>query len=84
MKLNGYDWAVVASVFAGDIVLLTVGEEEPQRVVHEFCRICVRRKLRVKSGKSKVMVFERKEVEVVDFTTLYRAGVGNLRHACEP
>ncbi len=28
--------------------------------------VCVRRKLRVNVGKSKVMVFERKEVEVVD------------------
>lgn len=32
---------------------------------------CMRRKLRVNAGKSKVMVFEGKEVEVLDFSTQY-------------
>ncbi len=35
-------------------------------MISEFDIVCVRRKLRVNVGKSKVMVFERKEVEVVD------------------
>ncbi len=42
------------------------------RVVNEFCSVCKRRKLKVNAGKSKVMVFERREVEVVDFNTAYR------------
>ncbi len=31
-----------------------------------------RRKLKVNAGKSKVMVFERREEEVIDFNTVYR------------
>ncbi len=38
-----------------------------QRVVKEFYSVCKRRKLKVNAGKSKVMVFERREEEVVDF-----------------
>ena len=36
-------------------------------MVDQFHSVCSRRKLRANAGKSKVMVFERKEVEVVDF-----------------
>ncbi len=43
-----------------------------QRVVNEFYSVCKRRKLKANAGKSKVMVFERREVEVVDFNTAYR------------
>ncbi len=43
-----------------------------QRVVNEFYSVCKRRKLKVNAGNSKVMVFERREVEVVDFNTAYR------------
>ncbi len=43
-----------------------------QRVVNEFYSVCKRRKLKVNAGKSKVMVFERRGVEVVDFNTAYR------------
>ncbi len=42
------------------------------RVVNEFYSVCKRRKLKVNVGKSKVMVVERREVEVVDFNTPYR------------
>ncbi len=52
-----------------------------QRVVNEFYSVCKRRKLKVNAGKSKVMLFERREVEVVDFNTAYRvrlpAVIGN-------
>ncbi len=41
-----------------------------QRVVNEFCSVCKRRKLKVNAGKSKLMVFERRE-EVIDFNTAY-------------
>ncbi len=39
----------------------------------EFCSVCKRRKLKVNAGKSKVMIFERKEEERIDFNTAYRA-----------
>ncbi len=42
-------------------------EGDLQRVVNEFYSVCKRRKLKVNDGKSKVMVFERREEEVVDF-----------------
>ncbi len=42
----------------------------------------MRRKLRGNAGKSKVMVFERKEVEVLVFTTPYRVNVP-VAESCE-
>ncbi len=56
-------------------MLLSENERELQRIVHEFYNVCVRRKLKVKVGKSKVTVFERKEGEVDDFSTPYRVSV---------
>ncbi len=62
LKLNECDWPVVASLFADDTVMLADSERKLQKMADEFYRICVRRKLRVNAGKSKVMVFERREV----------------------
>ncbi len=42
-------------------------EVDLQRVVNEFYSVCKRRKLKANAGKSKVMVLERREEEVVDF-----------------
>ena len=75
LKVNGVGWSVVTCLFADDTVLLAESERELQRVVDEFYSVCVRRKLRVNGGKSKVMVFERREVEVVDFSNPYRVSV---------
>ncbi len=50
-------------------------EMELQRVVDQFYDVCRRRKLRVNLGKSKVMVFERRKVEVVEFGSPYRVSV---------
>ncbi len=47
-------------------------EEDLQRVVNEFYSVCKRRKLKVNAGKSKVMVFERRDEEMIDFNTPYR------------
>ncbi len=44
-------------------------------MVDQFHNVCNRRKLKVNAGKSKVMVFERREVEVVDFRNPYRVSV---------
>lgn len=50
-------------------------EKELQRVLGEFYKVCVRGKLRVKAGKSKVMVFEGKKLEVLSFSTPCRVNI---------
>ncbi len=59
-------------LFADDTVLLAESEGDLQRVVEEFYSVCKRRKLKVNAGKSKMMVFERRKEEVIDFNTAYR------------
>ncbi len=54
------DWSIVACMFADNTVLLLGSERELYTVVDEIYSVCVRRKLRVDDGKSKMMVFERK------------------------
>ncbi len=63
LRLNGEVWSVVTCLFADDTLLLAGSEGDMQRVVNEFYSVCKRRKLKVHTGKSKVMVFERREVE---------------------
>ncbi len=53
-------------------MLLAESEGDLQRVVSEFYSVCKKRQIKVNAGKSKVMVFERREEEVVDFNTAYR------------
>ncbi len=72
LRLNGEIWSVVTCLFADDTVLLAESEGDLQRVVNEFYSVCKRRKLKVNAGKSKVMVSERREEEVVHFNTAYR------------
>ncbi len=60
LKVNGVDWSMVAYLFADDTVLLSESEGELHRVVHEFYNVCLRRKLRVNVGKSK-MIFKRRK-----------------------
>ena len=40
-------------------------------LVDEFFSVCTRSKLKVNAGKRKVIVFDRREGEVVDFSTCY-------------
>ncbi len=54
------NWFVVTCLFVGDTVLLTESKGDFQRVENEFYSVCKRRKLKVNTGKSKVMVFERR------------------------
>ncbi|KAK3893161.1 hypothetical protein Pcinc_003002 [Petrolisthes cinctipes] len=75
LRLNEANWSLVASLFADDTVLMAESERNLQRVVDEFQSVCKRRKLKVNVGKSKVMVFERAETEVIDFATPYRVAV---------
>ncbi len=72
LRFNGVVWSVVTCLFADDTVLLAESEGDLQRVVNEFFSVCKRRKLKVNAGKSKVMVFERREEEVINFNTAYR------------
>ncbi len=67
LRLNGEDRFIVTCLFADDTVLLAESKGDLQRVVNEFYSVCKRRKLKVNAGKSKVMVFERREEEAVDF-----------------
>ncbi len=60
LKLKGVHWSVAACLFKDDTALQAESERELQRVVDHFNSVCSRRKLKVISGKSKVMVFERK------------------------
>ncbi len=57
---------MAACLFTDDIVRLAQSERELQGVVAQFHSVCSKRKLRVHVEKSK-MVFEKKEVEMVDF-----------------
>ncbi len=69
---NGEDWSVVTCLFADDTVLLAESKGELQRLVNDFYSVYKRRKFKVNAGKSKVMVFERREGEVIDFNIAYR------------
>ncbi len=72
LRLSGEDWFVVTCLFVDNTVLLAESKGDLQRVVNEFYSVCERRKLKVNAGKSKVMVFERREEEVIDFNASYR------------
>ncbi len=50
---------LVVSLYADDTVQLAESEGLLQRIVDEFDRVYKTRKLKVNSGTSKVMVFER-------------------------
>ncbi len=56
-------------------MLLVKSEKELQRVVDQFHSVCSRRKPKVNAGKSKVILFERKEVEMVNFGSSFRVSV---------
>ncbi len=70
LELDGMDYSVAACLFTDDTVLLAESERELQRVLDQF-QCVYRRKLRGNAGKNKVMVFERKEVEMMDFRNPY-------------
>ncbi len=48
-------------MFADDTILITESEKALQKIVNEFSNVCVRKKLKVNVGKSKVMVFEKRK-----------------------
>ena len=69
---------MVACLSADDL-LFAESEEDFQRMGNEFYSVCMRRKLKVNTGKSKVMAFERTEVEVDDFSTPYRESANSWK-----
>ncbi len=71
LRLNREVWSVITFPLVDDTVLLAESEGDLQRVVNEFYSVCKRRKVKVNAGKSKVMVFERREEEVIDFNASY-------------
>ena len=75
---NGKLWKVPSCLYADDAVLFAESEEKLQRMVSEFNCVCERRKLKVNAGKSKVMVFERREYDTLDFGEAYRVRRPNV------
>ncbi len=61
LRLNAEDWSVIICLFTDDTVLLSESEGDLQRLVNESYSVCKRRKLKVNTGKSKVIVFERRK-----------------------
>ena len=55
LSANGGRFEINQQLFADDTALVADSEEKLGRLVSEFGRVCERRKLRVKVGKSKVM-----------------------------
>ncbi len=53
-------------------LLLAESKGDLQRVVNKFYSVCKRRKLKVNTGKSMVIVFKRREEEMIDFNIVYR------------
>ncbi len=74
LSVRGVEQPWVAGLYADDTVLFAESEEVLQRIVDELDRICKRRKLKVNTSKSKVMVFERAREQTIDFEKLYRVG----------
>jgi len=65
-------WKLNTLLFADDTVLVAENERDLQKLVLEFNTVCQRQKLKVNVKKSKVMIFEREEHDVIDFGNPYR------------
>ncbi len=63
LNVRGVEQPLVAGLYVDDTVLLAESERVLQWIVDEFDTVCKRRKLKVNSGKSKVMVFESKRAD---------------------
>ncbi len=79
MSIDNAKWELSNMLFADDTVLLAESEKDLQKLVTEFSNVCVRRKLKVNVGKSKVMVFEKRKSEVIEFVNQYRMRAENQR-----
>jgi len=75
MIIDKTKWKLNTILFVDDTVLLAESIKDLQKLVKEFSTVCVRRKLKVNVSKSKVMVFERRKSEVIEFADQYRMRV---------
>ncbi len=82
LNVRGMEQPLVPDLYADDTVLLAESEGMLLRIVDEFDRVCKRRKLKVNSGKSKVIVFERAREQTVNFVKPYRMGSEAI-HGCK-
>ncbi len=64
MRIDNAKWKISTKLFADDTVLLAESEKNLQKLINEISNVCVRRKLKVNVGKSKVMVFGKRKSEV--------------------
>lgn len=71
LALDDKVWKVPTCLYADDTVLFAESEQKLERMVNEFDKVCDRRELKVNAGKSKVMVFERKDYDKIDFGKTY-------------
>ncbi len=74
LNVRDVEQPLVSGLYADDTVLLAESEGMLQRTVDEFERVCKRRKLKMNSSTSKVMVFERAREQTIDFAKPYRVG----------
>ena len=58
---DGRHWELCQVLFADDTALVADSEDKLQKIVEEFDRVCVRRKLKINVNKSKVMRCSRRE-----------------------
>ncbi len=72
LNVRGVEQSLVAGLYVDDTMLLAESEGMLQRIVDEFDRLCKSRKLKVNTGKSKVMVFERATKQTINFAKPYR------------
>ncbi len=80
MSIDNAKWKISNKLFADDTVLLAESEKNLQKLVNKFSNVCERRKLKVNVGKSKVMVFEKRELSTVTaFANQYRMIAENQR-----
>ncbi len=63
LNVRDVEQPLVVGLYADDTVLLAESEGMLQRIVDEFDRVFKRRKLKVNTGKSKVIVFESKRAD---------------------
>lgn len=59
-------------LFADYFVLLAEDKKNLQKFVSEFSMACGRRELEGNMGSSKIIAFEKKNIEVIDVAYLYR------------
>ncbi len=79
MSIDNAKRKISNMLFADDTVPLAESEKDLQKLVNEFSNVCETRKLIVNVGKSKVIIFEKRKSEVIEFANQYRMRAENQR-----